>query len=167
WRLPSTVIASSFTCSSEAPLNLPAGCAATTVPVAVAPAGITVWPPTSTGVATVAENDCPASLVLELRVSPRRTVSVVPAGMTRGSGAGFEVPAMVLLGAIAPPGLLQSLAVVSVAGSLLVHAIKLNIRHKIRVSAERERIRTSNRGNVSECLVPRKHERSTPIGTAV
>src|SRR6266550_1640155 len=160
WRLPSAVIASSLICSSEAPLNLPAGCAATTVPDAVAPAGMTVLPPTSTGVARVAEKDWPGSLSLELSVSPRRTVSVVPAGMTIGSAAGCEVPAILLLGAIAPLGLLESVAVVSVTGGLLVHAIKPNMRHKVRVSAERERIRTSNRGNVSECHVARKHERS-------
>ena len=40
--------------SKEAPLNRPAGCAVTTVPLAVAPEGIAVFPATSIGVVTVA-----------------------------------------------------------------------------------------------------------------
>jgi len=58
-------------------LNLPAAWAATTLPVAVAPAGITVLPSTSTGVTTEAVKVCPVDC-LSNQVSPRRTVRTVP-----------------------------------------------------------------------------------------
>src|SRR6267143_3743828 len=138
------VTASSLIWSNEAPLNLPAAWAATTVPEAAAPAGMTVLPSTSTGLPTVAENACPASLVLELRVSPRRTVITVPDGTTIGGasrGACFEPPA-ILLGAMVPPGPFASPLLVSLAGGLLEHASRLNIRYQVRVStAKRERMR--------------------------
>src|SRR5579883_1208829 len=54
YGLPPTVTESSRISSKEAPLNLPAACAATTVPVAVAPAGIAGLPSTSTGLTRVA-----------------------------------------------------------------------------------------------------------------
>src|SRR5256885_2292112 len=67
------------------PLNRPRGCAATTVPCAVEPEGITTLPFTCTGCATVAENPCPSWLLFELSVSPRRTVITVPAGTVRAA----------------------------------------------------------------------------------
>src|SRR5207247_10611621 len=62
----------------------------TTVPVAVAPEGITVLPAISTGVATVAEKLCPGSLIFDPTDCPSRTVIIVPAGMTTDfAGSGF------------------------------------------------------------------------------
>src|SRR6185312_8337058 len=55
--------------------------ASTTVPRAAAPFSITVLPSISTGWATVAANSCPALLLLELSVSPSRTVITAPAGI--------------------------------------------------------------------------------------
>src|SRR5215475_2485612 len=162
WLFPFTVIALSLICSNEAPLNLPAAWAATTVPEALAPDGITVWPSTSTGVATVAENDCPASLLLELSVSPRRTVSTVPAGTTIGRASAtavLDLPGNSLDAAGDPSGLFASLAFVSLAGGLPEHAISQAVRNRVRI-VERMRMRTSARENVSECFLARKHRRS-------
>ncbi|PYV89384.1 MAG: hypothetical protein DMG90_11480 [Acidobacteria bacterium] len=56
---PFTSTESSLSRRTAPPLNRPRGLASTTVPVALAPDGITTLPSTSTGAATVAENDCP------------------------------------------------------------------------------------------------------------
>ncbi|PYP88238.1 MAG: hypothetical protein DMG65_15330 [Candidatus Angelobacter sp. Gp1-AA117] len=61
--------------------------AATTVPCAEAPLSITVLPSTVIGSATVAEKSWPAWLLFELSVSPRRTVTTVPAGMVTACSA--------------------------------------------------------------------------------
>ena len=55
--LPFTVIEFSRSSSKAPPLNRPKGFASTTVPLADAPAGITVLPSTLTGEARVALND--------------------------------------------------------------------------------------------------------------
>src|SRR6202158_3615742 len=86
--LPFTVIEFSLSSRIAPPLNLPKGFASTTVPRANAPAGITVFPSTVTGEARVALKDCPVELIFDPKDSPSLTVSVVPAGTTRGCGAG-------------------------------------------------------------------------------
>src|SRR6478609_903815 len=81
--------------------------ASTTVPRAAAPFSITVFSSTTTGSATVAEKPCPELLLLELRVSPSRTVITVPAGMVMICFTGLlatGLPSAVLLPAAAPPG---------------------------------------------------------------
>src|SRR2546425_4757345 len=88
--LPFTLIEVSFSCSEAPPLKRPSGFASTTVPVAVAPEGITVLPAISTGVATVAEKLCPGSLIFDPTDCSSRTVIIVPAGMTTDfAGSGF------------------------------------------------------------------------------
>src|SRR5579864_349714 len=94
-----------------------------------------VRPSTSTGFAKEAEKLCPGWLPLELKVSPRRTVSTVPVGTTsRGAGSEALVPlvlpeliAPAELSAALPLAVLLSLAVeglfASVAGGLLVQAM--------------------------------------------
>src|SRR6185312_9324334 len=67
-----------------------------------------VLPFTSTGLATVAEKLSPEWLSLELSVSPRRTIKVVPAGITMiSSAAGFS-PEDLAFDAV-PPALLSLL----------------------------------------------------------
>src|SRR5690242_13576376 len=66
------------------PLKRPSGCAATTVPVALEPSGITTVPPTSTGRATVAEKLSPDWLILDPNCCAVRTVITVPAGIVIG-----------------------------------------------------------------------------------
>jgi hypothetical protein len=64
------------------------------MPEADAPAGITVLPSTSTGVATVAVKVWPAVLIFDPTALASRTVSTVPAGTTTGLGAsacGFDI----------------------------------------------------------------------------
>src|SRR6476469_10033328 len=73
--------------------------ASTTVPRAAAPFSITVFPSTTTGSATVAEKPCPELLLLELRVSPSRTVITCFTGLLATG-----LPSAVLLPAAAPPG---------------------------------------------------------------
>src|SRR5262249_1652087 len=85
------------------PLKWPIALASTTEPRAAAPFSITVLPSTTTGSATVAANPCPALLLLELSVSPRRTVITVPAGMVMASLTGL--PAADLLPALPPAAL--------------------------------------------------------------
>src|SRR5690348_13672474 len=94
------VTASSVTRSTAPPLNRPRGAASATVPVAAAPAGITVLPATSTGFATVAEKLSPAWLVFDPTAWPSRTVMTVSAGTTMGfaSAAWFLSPAAVRAG---------------------------------------------------------------------
>src|ERR1035438_9980957 len=75
--------------SSPCPLILPFSLAATTVPLAVDPAGIAGVPFTLTDFAVVAVKLCPVWLVLELSAWPILTVSVVPAGTTTGGAGGF------------------------------------------------------------------------------
>src|SRR5882724_6539351 len=79
---PFTLIEFNLICTTAPPLNLPRALASVTVPRASAPAGITVSPPTATGAARVAVNDWPGLLIFDPNASPRRTVSVVPAGTT-------------------------------------------------------------------------------------
>src|SRR5262249_48409453 len=86
---PLTFTEVSLTSSPPAPLTLPNGLASTTVPCTSAPEGITASPPTSTGEARLAVNDCPVLLIFDPNACPNRTVRVVPAGTTTGGlGAG-------------------------------------------------------------------------------
>src|SRR5437868_13010148 len=88
------------------PLKRPSGFASTTVPVALAPAGMRTLPSRSTGLATVAEKLCPGWLIFEPTDSPSRTVITAPAGITAGaaSGLAFSVLAVCPLSElIAPP----------------------------------------------------------------
>src|SRR5262249_22869486 len=88
--LPFTVIEVNFTCNTAPPLNRPSGFASTTVPEASAPAGISVFPSTCTGLESEAVKLCPGWLILDPTACPRRTVNIVPAGTTDGvAGAGF------------------------------------------------------------------------------
>ncbi len=87
--LPLMLTELSRTSSSAPPLKWPMLLASTTVPRAAAPLSITVFPCTTTGSATVAENPCPALLSLELSGSPRRTVITVPAGILMVWGTGL------------------------------------------------------------------------------
>src|SRR5512146_1350180 len=68
------------------PLKRPSGAASATVPEAVAPWGITTWPLTATGWATVALNESPLLLILEPTAWPRRTVIAWPAGISATAG---------------------------------------------------------------------------------
>src|SRR6185437_3665991 len=70
------------------PFKRPAGAAVTTVPTALAPAGITLRPLIVTGAASEASKRSPSLLSLVLIAWSRVTVSVVPAGTTIGAGAG-------------------------------------------------------------------------------
>src|SRR5258708_14098173 len=77
---------------TASPLKVPCFLASTTVPVACAPFGMAVRPPTITGSATVASNSSPGLATLELMVLVKTTVIGVSAGTTigrGGSGAGF------------------------------------------------------------------------------
>src|SRR6478609_10631425 len=80
--------------------------ASTTEPRALAPFSITVFPSTTTGSATVAENPFPALVLLELSVSPRRAVITVPAGMVMVSLTGLLAAGLLLAlpPAEPPPG---------------------------------------------------------------
>src|SRR5690242_4466197 len=90
------VTESSFTSSKAPPLKWPMPLASTTEPRAAAPFSITVFPSTTTGSATAAANPCPALLLLELSVSPRRTVITVPAGMVMVSLTGLLAAGLLL-----------------------------------------------------------------------
>src|SRR5512142_269344 len=81
------------------PLKRPSALASATVPAALAPAGISVWPLTVTGSATVPEKASPELLRLELRVSPRRMTMCSPAGTVAAAviAAGFS-PALLPAG---------------------------------------------------------------------
>ena len=70
------------------PLNLPSGFASTTVPVAEAPARITVTPLIDTGLATVAEKLSPGTLIFDPSAEVVVTAMCVPAGITIGGGGG-------------------------------------------------------------------------------
>src|SRR6266849_3856202 len=74
--------------SAAPPLNLPAGFASFTMPVALAPFGMATLPSTSIGSRTVAENCWPGVLILEPTVSSRTTEITVSAGTTMGLGLG-------------------------------------------------------------------------------
>src|SRR4051812_27185272 len=63
------------------PLKWPRPFASTTVPCASAPAGMTSLLSTTTGSARVASKSWPGWLVFEPSVSPKRTLTIVPAGM--------------------------------------------------------------------------------------
>ncbi|PYX09758.1 MAG: hypothetical protein DMG88_04680 [Acidobacteria bacterium] len=94
WSLPLMLMEVSFSLSNAPPLKRPSGLASTTVPVALVSAGITVLPATSTGLVTVAEKLCPASLIFDPTACPSRTVIIVPAGMTTDfAGSGFAFAA--------------------------------------------------------------------------
>src|SRR5579883_1496396 len=143
YGLPPTVTESSRISSKEAPLNLPAACAATTVPVAVAPAGIAGLPSTSTGLTRLAVKVWPGWLSLELKVSPNRTVSVAPLGTTRAARAASDFMAE-LPPAMPPPELpgvagLPELAAlpVSLPGGLLLQASRVTARKLARVSSRK------------------------------
>src|ERR1700730_11347607 len=97
--LPLTVIEFNLSSRIAPPLNLPKGFASTTVPRANAPAGITVFPSTVTGEARVALNDCPVELIFDPKDSPSLTVRVVPAGTTKGCGAGATAAGAAVPGA--------------------------------------------------------------------
>src|SRR5436305_3355061 len=71
---------SSWIFSIAPPLKCPMPCASTTVPRALAPAGMTSLPSTTTGSATVASKLWPGWLIFEPRASPKRTLSTVPSG---------------------------------------------------------------------------------------
>src|ERR1019366_6729985 len=75
----------SCNCRRAPPAKWPRGCASTTVPEALAPAGMATLPATSTGLARVAEKLWPGWLILEPTAWPRRTVSCAPAGTVMGS----------------------------------------------------------------------------------
>src|SRR5579863_8914037 len=68
------------------PLNLPADLASVTVPVALAPLGITTLSPTTTGSARDASKRSPALLVFELTDWSAVTTSSLPALTTIGFG---------------------------------------------------------------------------------
>ncbi len=94
---PPTVIEVNRNCSEAPPLKRPSGLASTTVPDALAPAGIAVLPSTETGLAKVAVKVSPGELILEPTDCPRRTVNTVPAGTTKALGAsGFMLDIAVL-----------------------------------------------------------------------
>jgi len=95
----------SRTSSNAPPLKWPIALASTTVPRAAAPLSITVFPSTTTGSATVAANPCPELLLLELSVSPSRTVITVPAGIVMVCLTGLlaaGLPSATLLPAASP-----------------------------------------------------------------
>jgi hypothetical protein len=94
-------------CNDAPPLNRPSGLASTTVPEALAPEAIAVFPSTTTGLATVAVKVSPGELSFEPTVWPRRTVITVPAGTTRGFGASCFMFAISVLD-MAEPGLLSA-----------------------------------------------------------
>jgi len=82
-------------------LIFPKGTALTTVPRAFVPAGTTLFPSTTTAEASLALNVSPAELIFDPTASPRRIVSVVPAGITTGGGGGGGAGAAAGAGAVA------------------------------------------------------------------
>src|SRR5262250_2107810 len=79
--------------SWPSPFILPFSLAEITVPMALDPFGIAVFPRTVTGCARVAAKGWPALLVLELKACSTVTVSAVPAGTMIGSGLGASAGA--------------------------------------------------------------------------
>src|ERR1700674_1391666 len=84
---PCTVTDLSVTVIAAFPLNLPADLASVTVPVALAPLGITTLSPTTTGSAMEASKRSPELLVFELTDSSAVITILLPAFTTIGFGA--------------------------------------------------------------------------------
>src|SRR5258708_21562843 len=93
------------------PLKWPVFFASATVPRAVAHLAMTMVSPTATGSATVAVKVWPVWLPFELRVSPVRTIILVPSGMVisrGGAGAAAEDWPLLFGAAVEPAGALPA-----------------------------------------------------------